>query len=540
MPIAPTFLHLNLSDQTFEVKSYDELIPKIGGLGWALSVYGKFIDEDPLVFAIGPLSGIFPGASKTIAVFKSPQTGGLATSLGGGHLARFLRFAGYQGMVVTGKAPHPLLVSVDEETITFGDATSLLALEVPKIFEQIFSSEGVPGRRSVLVTGPAAEAGFAYAPLYVDEFFSFPRLGLGRAFAQKNLKGLIVSGSKGELIEDKRLYREVFLSLLKSLKGYQELSKLGTLRNLAVEKKISGVPYQNLSEANFEGGEIFAEQFWPHSKRVSCGGCPVGCIHLYKEKEKERFTFYDYEGVAALGPLLGLSSLEEVGQLLARAWGLGLDPTSLGAVLAYLTEKEKLAFGSLETYLDLLVALTTAQEEWALKLRLGLPPEDRALTVGGIEFLPYFNGYTSLLSQALRLGATTEENRGFLLDLDLLQKEISPQEAVGRLVAAEERKTLAELLIGCGYLASVYEDPATAFAAFSALGYSISHEEILKTAREVFRQKLALEKRLGFDPLDVKIPEKFFRVPSPAGFLKEEKLREMIKIYAHDIFEQAN
>src|SRR3989344_2154659 len=537
--IIPTFLHLNLADQNFEVKSYEEFVPKVGGLGWALSIYEKFIDDDPIVFAIGPLSGIFPGASKTIAVFKSPQTGGLTTSLAGGHLARFLRFAGYQGVLITGKAPTPVLVSVDEETADVGHAPPLLALEVPKIFEQIFSSEGIPGRRSFVVTGPAAELGFTYAPLYLDEFFSFPRGGLGRAFAQKNLKGFVVSGTKGEFVENERRYNEVFLSLIKSLKGYRELSQLGTLRNLTVEKKISGVPFENLRESNFESDELAAPQFLRgiFGKRVSCGGCPVGCIHLLRFGDK--YTFYDYEGVVSLGPLLGLTKQEDVGQLLARAWGLGLDPTSAGAVLSYLTEKEKLAFGNLETYRDLLTALVTSNEEWALQLRSGLPDEEQALTVGGMEFLPYFNGYASILSQILRLGATTEENCGFILDLDLLQKEISAKAVVNQLVLAQEKKTLSELLIGCGYLANVYEDPGVAFGALGATGSSISHEQLLAAAKSIFRHKLMLQKRLGFEPLDVKIPEKFFRIPTPAGFLQKDKLREMIKIYVHDVYEQA-
>src|SRR3972149_12240098 len=109
--VAPTFLQLNLTDETFEVKSYEELIPGVGGLGWALPLFEKFLDEDPIVFAIGPLSAVFPGASKTISVFRSPQTGGLMTSFGGGQLARFIRAAGYQGLVILGRAARPIFVS---------------------------------------------------------------------------------------------------------------------------------------------------------------------------------------------------------------------------------------------------------------------------------------------------------------------------------------------------------------------------------------------------------------------------------------------
>lgn len=539
LQITPTFLHLNLTTQTFEVKSYEELIPKVGGLGWALSLFEKFQRGEPIILSLGSLNNIFPGASKTVAVFRSPQTGGLATSLGGGSLSRFLRFAGYQGLVITGKAPATTLVSVDEEGADFRQAQSLVGLEVPKVFEQIFSSEGVPSRRSVMVSGPAAERDITFAPLYIDEFFSFARGGLGLAFASKNLKGLVVSGAKSESITDRRRYDEVFLGLMKRLKGYQELSKLGTLRNLAVEKKIAAVPSENLGETAFIFDRLLAPKFLKEmgGERVSCSGCPVGCIHLFR-LDKE-FAFYDYEGVVALGPLLGIADPIEVGRLLKRSWALGMDPTSLGVILAHVTEKEGLNFGSLDTYLTLIEALFEGKESWSKELRGGLPPDSEALTLGGMEFLPYFNGYASVLSQLLRLGATTEENRGFILDLELLDKEIDSRDVISRLVAEEEKKTLSELLVGCGYLAGIFEDPAVAFAALEALGNSFSHEGLTSTAKEVFLQKLALQRLLGFNPLDVKIPKKFLKVPSAQGFLKKKKLREMVGIYTDEIFESS-
>ena len=78
-----------------------------------------------------------------------------------------------------------------------------------------------------------------------------------------------------------------------------------------------------------------------------------------------------------------------------------------------------------------------------------------------------------------------------------------------------------------------------AFAALEALGNSFSHEGLTSTAKEVFLQKLALQQLLGFNPLDVKIPKKFLKVPSAQGFLKKKKLREMVGIYTDEIFESS-
>lgn len=539
MSQTPTFLQIDLTSQEFSVKSYEDIVSKIGGLGWALELFEKFAEEDPIVFSTGPLNAIFPGVSKTVCVFKSPQTGGLAVSLGGGALARFLRFAGYQGLIILGKAPAPTLISADDKDVDFKSAQPLVGLEVPKGFERIFAAEGVPSRRSVLITGPGADLGFAFAPLYVDEFFSFARGGLGTAFSKKNLKGFVVSGSKSEKVENARKYEEAFNKTTKRLEGFKELSSYGTLRNLEVEKKIAAVPFKNLSETNFPGDSLLASNFSDAvgGRRVSCAGCPVGCIHLLRADKQ--FVPYGYESVVSMGPLLGITKPTEVAGLIKRAWNLGLDPTSLGAVLAYVTEKEGLSFAEFDTYLTIIDAFVSGKEPWAKELRSGLPEGPQSPKLSGMEFLPYFNGYASILSQALMLGATTEENRGFLLDLDLVGKDFEDAETVSLLTAAEKKKTLSELLVGCGYLSPIFEDPAFAFSALESVGLPLSHETLTATAEEVFKKKLSLQARLGFNPSKVEFPDKFLEVPSPHGYLKKERLKNMVNIYKDEIFETA-
>ena len=536
---APTFLHLDLTSQTSAVTSYEELIPAVGGLGWGLALFEKFYDpqkESPIVLTTGLLSSILPGAAKTIAVFRSPQTGGLATSLAGGSLAKFIRFAGFSGIVITGTSSQPVFASIREAMVEFKPANPLLGLEVPKVFERIYAEEGISSRRSVLTTGSAAESGISFTSAYVDEFFSFPRGGLGAALAQKNLKGLAVAGGKGEKIKNERRFAEVFDRLIKRLQGYEDLSKLGTLKNLKAEGELAAVPANNLSALGEASPRLWAEEFADalSARRVSCAGCPVGCIHLLRLGKE--FVPYDYDGVTALGPLLGLDNPVEVGNLLKTAWDSGLDPTSLGVVLGYLTEKEKLKFGDFESYKTLIQALLAGKEKWARVLWGGLPAEEEALVLGGLEALPYFNGYASLLSQVLRLGATTEENRGFVVDLDMLGKDPAAKELVGVLVKAEKKKILSQLLVGCGYLSEVFEDPATAFSGLDALQAGFSHEDLNKAAEEAFRSYLKLQKLLGFNPADAKIPRKFLEITTPQGKLEEEKITDLRNFYAENIF----
>ncbi len=544
---SPAVLHLDLANKSSEVRTHEELMPLVGGLGWALALFEEALkagakdgaDAGPVVFATGPLSAVFPGCSKVVAVFRSPQTGFLSVSLGGGHLARFMRFAGYRALVVTGAAGEPTIASIDGEQVSFKDGSMLLGKEVPEVFKLLFGSEGGLGERSVLASGPAAERGVAFSPLYIDEFFSFARGGLGAVFHRKGLKSLVVSGGGSEEPSLPDRYEEVFNSILKKLAGFEELSRQGTLRNLQVERKISGVPFENLAEPNFEDQHRLGEAFLG-SRRLACGGCPVGCVHL--ARKNGGYVPYDYDQVVAVGPLLGITSEKAISQLLDKTYHAGLDPVSLGVILAYLTVREKLAFGNVGTYLTLIDAFLEGKEDWARALREGLATGvetlgggEFALVLGGMEAAPYFNGYATLLSQILGFSATTEENRGFLLDLDLLEGNLEPKAVVSGLLAEERRKILVELLVGCGYLSAAFEVPAAAFAALEALGAGITHEGLESAVAKVFRLYLTLQKRLGFEPRTGGFPARFFSIPSPQGTLEEGKLGAMVELFKEEV-----
>ncbi len=539
----PTVLHLNLANQSSEVRTHDNLSPLVGGLGWALALFAEHLEEEPVVLAIGPLTGVFPGCSKTVAVFRSPQNGFLSISLGGGYLGQTLRFSGYQALVIKGAAKKPILINIDEKQVVFKDGSYLVNKEVPEVFASLFTSEGAPGRRSIVATGLAADKEISFAPLYVDEFFSFARGGLGAVFGQKNLKGFVVSGSRREELNDARRYGEVFSSIMTKLRGFDEFGSFGTLRNLIVEKKISGIPFENLNEPNFEDQHQLLEAF-ADSSRHSCSGCPVGCLHLAVHKGS--YIPYDYESAISLGPLLGVTSKEEIIQLLAKGYYSGLDPNSLGMILAYLIEKEKLSFGNVDTYLTLIEALLVGKEDWARAVGGGLENavkriggEEFALSLAGMEMLPYFNGYATVLSQLLSLAATTEENRGYLLDLEFLKREVEPKGVVAALVKEEKKKALVELLVGCGYLSPVFEETAVAFSALNTLGVGLSHDDLEEAAAVVFDHKLSLQKKLGFDPRGVKIPKKIYSVPSPQGILEEGVLAKMVETYHENYFQKA-
>ncbi len=173
-----------------------------GGSGLAALLFAKFGQPDrpwddpaqPLIFAIGPLTGLFPLMSKTVAAFKSPTHDQYAESHGGGRSALALRFADLDALVVTGRAPRLSCLALGARRIEVRDVHFMQGLDVyaaGKLFRRMFSGSG---HRSILRIGPAGEARSAMACINVDTYRHFGRLGGGAVMGAKNLKGIFIQG----------------------------------------------------------------------------------------------------------------------------------------------------------------------------------------------------------------------------------------------------------------------------------------------------------------------------------------------------------
>ena len=173
-----------------------------GGSGLAALLFSKFgLPEkpwddpaQPLIFAIGPLTGLFPLMSKTVCAFTSPVHDQFAESHGGGRAALALRFADLDARGVTGRAPRLSGLAVGSRRIEVRDVHFLQGLDVyaaGKLFRRIFPGSG---HRSILRIGPAGEARSSMACINVDTYRHFGRLGGGAVMGAKNLQGIVKLG----------------------------------------------------------------------------------------------------------------------------------------------------------------------------------------------------------------------------------------------------------------------------------------------------------------------------------------------------------
>jgi aldehyde:ferredoxin oxidoreductase len=567
-------LYIDLTSQSYHVKERRDLYEKyLGGIGVATNLMleeykegtGPLDPEMPVILSTGPLSGVYPTCTKTVALFRSPLNGELGESYAGGHLAMSMRYSGYETIVIKGASRYPVYVAIHDDKVTFRDASSIWhlssAIDVGKILREV---EPGAGRRSIIRIGPAGERGITYADVNVDTYRHFGRLGLGTVFGAKKLKAVLISGNRELKSPNHNAYRKTVSMLYDTIvkTGLTEkYHNLGTSENILVLNALKGLPTRNLEAASFEGaetisGELFAEKYL--LRRVSCAGCPIGCIHVAmlkrafsKAHEYEALNIsYDFELIYALGSNLGVADPEAVLELIDACEKAGVDIISMGVVLAWATEmqmrgkissKETLglqfSWGDKAAYLRAIDLVVQAPNEFYSALGKGVEyaskkygGEDFAIRLGGLEIPGYHTGLGNVIGLCVGARHSHLDSAGYSADLKAFNQPISDEQIVDYIIDEENRRNILNCMVSCLFARNVYTYE-NVILALKAIGIERTEEELKDLGKDIFRKKYALKKKFGFTFEELKIPKRFFETPSTTGILDEERVKRAIKMY---------
>ena len=277
MTDAFTVLIVDLESGRSRVERIDERSRLAGGSGLAALLFGRYaqLDRDwdhpsqPFILAVGPLTGHFPLMSKTVCSFYSPYHNQYSESHGGGRSALALFFAGYDALVITGRAKELSCISLGSRHLTIREAGFMRGMSVTmsgKLIRRMFPRSS--GHRSILRIGPAGEIGSAMACVNVDSYRHFGRLGGGAALGAKNVKAVVINGDSGRPIPDGREYRSLFKEVYQQVTSTDMMRKyyhLGTAVNLQGLNDIQALPWRNLQQTSDPGvrsinGDVFADQ----------------------------------------------------------------------------------------------------------------------------------------------------------------------------------------------------------------------------------------------------------------------------------------
>ncbi|MBI5446833.1 MAG: aldehyde ferredoxin oxidoreductase [Deltaproteobacteria bacterium] len=525
-----------------------------GGSGLAALLFSQFGQlgeswnhpQQPLIFAIGPLTGYFPLMSKTVCAFRSPYHDQYAESHAGGRCALSLRFANLDALVLIGRAASPSCVTVGSRQLELRETAYLWGMDVHqsgKILRRMLQGAG---HRSLLRIGPAGERGSAMACINVDTFRHFGRLGGGAVMGVKRLKAICIVGDTSFPLPEGREYADLFARAHQQVTATDMMAKyhnLGTPVNVVVLNGLKALPCKNLQETSDPGvAGITGERFADDSllRNTAWSGCPVGCIHLGLIREKfqadNRYLYrqvaYDFEPIFSMGSMLGVFDGPAVLTLLDAVERLGLDVMSAGVALAWATEaREKglvgdkdtvvpLRFGDAGTYREALNLLARGATDFYRLLSSGVLKagaryggEDFACVLGQ-EMAGYATGEVSFVSQALGLRHSHLDAAGYSYDEKGSGKDV---DAAAEFLSADERsRALLTSMVACLFARSIYSE-AFLSECLRVLGFETLSGTLPEVSANVQRRRWVARLATGFDPKAVRIPRRFTEVSNWKG-----------------------
>ena len=540
----------------------------VGGSGLAallFSTYGHpekpWNDPDqPLIFAIGPLTGYFPLMSKTVCAFKSPYHDQYAESHAGGRSALALRFADLDALVVTGKAAKPSCIAVASRNLLIKELPFVWGkdvFETGRMLRGLVKRSG--GHRTIMRIGPAGEKGSAMACINADTYRHFGRLGGGAVMGGKNLKAIVIEGDAAFALPESKDYPKVFQEAYTKMTGKDMMKyhDIGTPINMAVLNEAKMLPIRNLQRTTDPAmSNITGEQFAELTllRNGACSGCPVGCIHIGFVRERftkeHRYLYrqvsYDHEPIFAVGAMLSVENCFQVLAIIDMSEKMGLDVMSAGVALAWATEAtEKGVISEKETIVNLSFGDTEAYKEAMLHLGKGTNDFYRLLAQGtlkaaekyggkeyacvlGQEMAGYATGEVYFASQALGFRHSHLDSGGYSYDQKEMGKDT--KKAVDFLIKDEQGRVLLTSMVACLFARGVYTDEFLA-SCLNAVGYTTMAENLGTLASTI--QQLRWKNRFatGYIPEEVTIPKRFHEITTVKGPLDSAFLSNIMEEY---------
>ncbi len=283
----------------------------LGGSGLAAKVYhdrgyadlGALAEEAPLLIFNGILTGHnVPTACKASFCGKSPATGIWAEAVVGGYWPAAFKTSGYDGVIITGKAEHPVYLSFGPDGFSIEDAGSLWGCDAYETVDQLSEKHGDKTR--VAAIGPAGENEVLIAAIMIDghDARAAGRCGMGALMGSKNLKAIVAvkTDTMPELADRKALTearKKVMPNIREKAKG---LSDFGTAGGVPVVEKLGDLPIRNWTGGSWsEGaakvsGQAMAEQYFV--KHYACFACPIRC------GKEMKVPLGPHEGTVSHGP----------------------------------------------------------------------------------------------------------------------------------------------------------------------------------------------------------------------------------------------
>ncbi len=584
-----TVLRINLTERTVTKEPLNEQWAReyVGGRGLGARYLTEEMDptvdalapDNKLLFVTGPLTGTSASCgSRYMVVTKGPLTNAITTSNSGGYWGPELKFAGYDLLIVEGRASSPCYLWVYDETVEIREADHLWGKTVWETEEHLRAELGVPDT-IIASIGPAGENLVRFACIMNDLHRAAGRSGVGAVMGSKNLKAIAVRGTGGVTLANPPAFMKAMWEMKEKLRESpvtsQGLPVYGTEVLVNVINEHGALPTRNHQQSVFEEAEDISGETLTETRLVAnkaCFSCAIACgrVSTLPGEASSKYEVStsprnwkiagegpEYEAAWAMGSECGIGDLDA---LIKANWlcnDLGMDSISFGATVAAameLYEKKvvsleqtgiPLDFGSAEALLSMAERIAyrrgfgaeLAEGSKRMTEKFGRP--EFFMGVRGQEFA----AYEARAIQGMGLGYATS-NRGachlkaYTVAAEILglPRQMDPNDTEGK---AEITKLFQDatstvdatglcqfLTFGVGL-----EEMLPQLAA--ATGVNFSLEELLTIGERIWNLERHWNERAGVGSGADILPKRILEEPLPSGPAKGKvnRLGEMLPEY---------
>ncbi len=579
--IANKVLRVNLTTRKVSVEEPGELFYRkyLGGAGMVAYYLLKELKPgtDPLspgnilVIANGPLTGAaMPGGSRCCMGAKSPLSGGIAKGEAGGYFGYEMKRAGYDALVVEGKASSPVYLWLHDGNVQIRDASALWGKTVLETQDAMEAELGERFVRTALI-GPAGENLAAISCIITDLRNAAGRGGLGAVMGSKNLKGVAVKGRQVAQPADPEKFRDMAKWMNNNYmnigagKSFHELGT-GTAAAMVGGNSIGNLPVRNWGDGSFEQVDKITADAVRDTVRVAMEACPACQVRCKKVVELENENYKvdrrnggpEYETLASFGSFLGIDDLQAICKANELCSLYSLDTISVGGTIAFamecfeneiLTSKDTggidLRFGNAQAMLQV-VEMIARREGIGDILADGSRKAAERIGGGAAEFSMQVKGielgmHEPRLKQGLGLIYSVATNGGdhtqAALHDTMFNQEgdgMKPARALGATdplpvddlsgakVAIARNSHLwrmfCDSMVVCGFVPWTFHQHVDILRALT--GWEYTTVEALRVGERVATMSRLFNVREGFTAADDNLPRRFFS-PTPRGALKD-------------------
>lgn len=513
-----------------------------------------FSPDNLMCVMTGPLTGTEVKMSGRLAVVtKSPLTGTVTDSHMGGWTAAKLKWSGFDGLLIQGKAESPVYLYVEGGEVSIHDASAYWGMDTDDAIKALQNDRGADC--SVMAIGPAGENLVRFGNIMNENERASGRGGTGAVAGSKNLKAIVIKGDKKDQPKpaDRVAFKEADKKALASIMNPDVvtaprkggLSVYGTNVLMNIVNTVGALPAKNSQSTSFAAAELVSGEYVKENILINdptCHACPVACKKEYEIVEgrwKVKGESWEYESGWALGPNCFTGDTEAVGYMIIQCNRLGMDTIEMGNVLSMTMEASEkgllngngLAWADVDRMADLIERTAQRKDDFAWQLGEGtyraavaFGDSDMAMTVKG-QAIP---AYDPRGIKGMGIAYATSNRgachlRAYTPAAEIVGNVLGPAEVVDRLawegkgkltVIFQNVHTMTDCLDVCKFstFAESLDNFAEQFSAFTGAPTTVA--DLLKAGERVWNLERYFNNLAGIGEGSDTLPKRFTTEPA--------------------------